>query len=504
LLALSFPRYGHGAVGFVALVPWLVALSGWRGRPGQLPGVSFRRGFFLSLLMGGVFYIGTMYWVGATVSTFGGLPAPVAAVTALLLVFYLSLYLALAGGITAILIGRLGWVGLPLAAAVWVAFEYPKNAFMIGGFPWIPLGNTMVTVLPIAQLASVGGIYLLSLFVGLVNAGFALVVVSPPTRQRAALVATVMLVAAASLWGGLRLSDNALATGGTPIRVGLVQANILQVDKWNRAKAGQIVDTYATLTRQAVDAGAEVVLWAESSTPFLFDEDELGQDIVRTLVQSTGVPLLLGSDEIERGPPTRFYNSAFMLDQGGATAAVYRKIHLVPFGEYVPFKEMLFFVKPLVEAVSDFAPGRQVTMLPVRGHMMSTAICYEVTYPGLMRDAVRQGSELLTTITNDAWYGESSAPFQHFEMATMRAIEQGRYLVRAANTGITGIVDPYGRVLARTQLGESTVVVGDVRFVQARTLYATMGDRTAHAAIVLTVLALAAALRRPWRSLSTT
>jgi apolipoprotein N-acyltransferase len=121
-----------------------------------------------------------------------------------------------------------------------------------------------------------------------------------------------------------------------------------------------------------------------------------------------------------------------------------------------------------------------------------------------MRDAVRQGSELLTTITNDAWYGESSAPFQHFEMATMRAIEQGRYLVRAANTGITGIVDPYGRVLARTQLGESTVVVGDVRFVQARTLYATMGDRAAHAAIVLTVLALAAALRRPWRSLSTT
>jgi apolipoprotein N-acyltransferase len=141
-------------------------------------------------------------------------------------------------------------------------------------------------------------------------------------------------------------------------------------------------------------------------------------------------------------------------------------------------------------------------MLPVNGHMMSTAICYEVTYPSLMREAVRQGSELLTTITNDAWYGESSAPFQHFEMAAMRAIEQGRYLVRAANTGITGIVDPYGRVLARTRLNETTVVVGEARFVQAKTLYATMGDRVAHAALALTALALIASSRRPWRSSS--
>jgi apolipoprotein N-acyltransferase len=256
------------------------------------------------------------------------------------------------------------------------------------------------------------------------------------------------------------------------------------------------------MTRTAVEQGAEFVLWPESATPFYFDEQPTGQALVRNLVASTGVPLLFGSDEIERGARDQFYNSAFMLDQGGATAAVYRKMHLVPFGEYVPFKDLLFFVKPLVEAVSDFSPGRYVTMLPIDGHMASTAICYEVTYPSLMREGVRQGSELLTTITNDAWYGESSAPFQHFEMAAMRAIEQGRYLVRAANTGITGIVDPYGRVVARTRLGETTVVVGEARFVQARTLYATMGDRVAHAAIILTVLAFVVALRRPWLSSS--
>jgi apolipoprotein N-acyltransferase len=390
---------------------------------------------------------------------------------------------------------------VPLGATAWVSVEYIRG-LLFGGFPWIPLGNTMITLLPVAQLASVGGVYALSLFVALVNAGFALIVVAAPRLQRVALAATLALVTTVSLWGGMRLSANRLVESGTPIKVGLIQANISQADKWNEAKAGPIVERYLAMTRQAVAEGAEVVLWPESATPFYFDEEPTGAALVRAVVQSTGVPLLFGTDEVERGSRNHYYNSAFMLDTGGATAAVYRKMHLVPFGEYVPFKNLLFFVKPLVESVSDFTPGPFVTMLPINGHMMSTAICYEVTYPALMRTAVQQGSELLTTITNDAWYGESSAPFQHFEMAAMRAIEQGRYLVRAANTGITGIVDPYGRVLARTRLGETTVVVGEARFVQARTLYATMGDRVAHAALALTALACIASFRRPWRSSS--
>ena len=488
-----------------ALVPLLVALSGWRGRPGVLPGVSARRGFMLGLLAAAVFYTGTLYWTGDTVRTFGGLAWPVAIAAMLLLVLYMSLYVAVASSLTGWLIRRLGWVGLPLGATTWVSLELLRGSpLMIGGFPWMPLGNTMVTILPVAQLASVGGVYALSLFVGLVNAGFALVAVLPARPRRVALALTVGLVAVVSIGGGLRLADDRLTSAGTPVTVGLVQANIRQEDKWDGAKAGEIVERYMSLTRTAVAQGAAFVLWPESATPFLFEEQPVGEAMVRDLVRSTGVPLLFGSDEIEAGSPPRFYNAAFMLDVGGATAAVYRKMHLVPFGEYVPFKDLLFFVSPLVEAVSDFAPGRMVTMLPVNGHMASTAICYEVTYPALQREAVRLGSELLTTITNDAWYGESSAPFQHFEMAAMRAIEQGRYLVRAANTGITGIVDPYGRVLARTRLGETTVVVGEARFVQERTLYATIGDVVAYAAVALTALAVVAALRRPWRSLSTT
>jgi apolipoprotein N-acyltransferase len=176
-------------------------------------------------------------------------------------------------------------------------------------------------------------------------------------------------------------------------------------------------------------------------------------------------------------------------------------VHLVPFGEYVPLRRLLFFAAPLVENVSDFAPGQDVVMLPFEGgRRLSTAICYEVVYPALIRDGVRQGSELLTTITNDAWFGRSSAAWQHFDMASMRAIEQGRYLVRAANTGVSGIVDPYGRAVAKTGLFEDRVVVGQVRLIGERTWYARLGDVVAWASVAVTLLVLGASLVARGRS----
>jgi apolipoprotein N-acyltransferase len=487
LLALSFPKYGHPAVAFIALVPLLVALSGWNGRD-AVRGVSTRRGFMLGLLAGFIHYAGTVYWTGATVSTFGGLPVIVAVFVAGLLALYMAAYVAVFGAITAILARRFGAVGMWLVPAVWVTLEYLRGAILIGGFPWIPLGNTMVTLLPIAQLASVVGVYGLSVFVALLNTGFTMTALSLGRRRLIIGGSTLALIAVVSVWGGMRLSANEL-THGTPIKVGLIQGNIAQTDKWNPARAAMILERYLQLSRQAVSNGAQFLIWPESSTPFYFEEDVNGEH-VRNVARALRVPLLLGSDEFEAGEPAKNYNAAFMLDTHGATAAVYRKIHLVPFGEYVPFQSLLFFVGPLVEAVSAFSPGTRVTMLPVEGHMVSTAICYEVTYPQLAREAVRQGSEMLTTVTNDAWYGESSAAYQHFEMATMRAIEQGRYLVRSANTGISGIVDPYGRVLFRTSLFETVAVVGEARFVQAKTVYATIGDIAVFASAAVVIIAL--------------
>ena len=491
-MALSFPRYGHAAVAFIALTPLYVALCGYSGSAG-LRGVSARRAFFLGLLTGVVHYAGTLYWTSGTVRTFGGLSLPVALFVAGLLVLYMSLYIGGMAAASAVMIRRFGVTGLLLAPVALVSAEYLR-AYAFGGFPWIPLGSAVVTLLPLAQLASVGGVYLLSWVLAFLSACFALAAVQPGRARISAVAAALGLLTVTSIWGAARIQSAALTREGTPVSIGLIQANIPQSEKWDPSRARAIFQRYLQLTREAAAKGARFILWPESATPFYFHEDPPAAEHVRDLVRETGTPLLFGTDEIERGSPDRYYNSAFMLDPAGATAAVYRKMFLVPFGEYVPFGDLLAFVAPLVEAVSAFSPGTRVTMMPVDGHMVSTAICYEVVYPHLIRAGVREGSELLTTITNDAWYGESSAPFQHFELAKLRTIEQGRYLVRAANTGISGIVDPYGRELARTNLFETTTVIGEARFIQSRTVYATIGDLAAQLAVLLTLLGLGAAV----------
>jgi apolipoprotein N-acyltransferase len=433
-------------------------------------------------MTGIIYFGGTIYWTGAVVSTFGGLPEVVALLCALALAAYMTLYLAAATALLGRAVAVAGAPALFLAPWLWVAGEFARG-HLLGGFPWVPLGSSMAPVLPVLQLASLVGVYGLSLYLVAHSTLVVVAITGTPRQRRRAGLAAVALLLAVSIWGGLRLADDALTRAGEPLAVGLVQANIRQEEKWDERMAPEIERRYDRLTRQAAAAGAAVVLWPESATPYYFNEAPARAAAVRALVRETGTPLLVGTDEIERGQPARYYNSAFMLAPDGAVAAVYRKMQLVPFGEFVPLRSLLFFVSPLVEGVSDFSPGDRVTMLPMAGHMASTAICYEIVYPHLAREAARQGAELLTTITNDAWYGDSSAPYQHFALATIRAVEQGRYLARAANTGISGVVDPYGRVIGATRVFEEAVVVTEVRALTGRTLYATIGDLVAQLAL---------------------
>ena len=492
LLALSFPRYGSPAFAWIALVPLLVVISGWRGRPGALPGLPASRAFGYGLLTGLVYFVGTIYWTGTVVATFGGLATPVALAAMLLLALYMALYPALTAVITSRLVARIGAAGLLVAPAAWVATEFLRGV-LFGGFPWVPLGNSQVTMLPVAQLASLLGVYGLSALVAVINVLIAYALLVTGRQRRAAIAAGVVLLAAVGGWGTWRIRDGALVRAGTPVRIGLVQGNIAQEDKWNPAEARRIFTTYLAMTRDAARRGAEFVLWPESSTPFMFEEHAEGGGTIRSLAREVGVPLLFGSDQIERQPVPQMFNSAFLVAPDGTTSGVYRKIHLVPFGEYIPGKALISFVSPLVQSLAEFAPGTSMVLLPVNGHLTSTAICYEVVYPGLVREAVLQGSELLTTITNDAWYGQSSAPYQHFAMASMRAIEQGRYLARAANTGISGIVDPYGRVVEQSALFEQVGLVGEARFLTVRTLYSRIGDLVAYLALAATFFVYAAA-----------
>jgi apolipoprotein N-acyltransferase len=296
------------------------------------------------------------------------------------------------------------------------------------------------------------------------------------------------------------MAGSELTTAGEPIRVGLLQGNVDQSEKWDPARAGAIFVNYLEKTEQAIAKGAEVVIWPEASTPFTFEEDRAAADRVREIARRAQVPILIGSNQIERSTPPRFYNAAFMVGPDGTTQGVYRKMHLVPFGEYVPLQRLLFFAAPLVEAVGAFSAGDEAVVLPIGPHRASVAICYEVVYPALVRRFVSGGTELLTTITNDAWFGRTAAPYQHFAQAAMRAIENGRYLVRAANTGVSGVVDPYGRVLVASGIFEPKVIVEQARFLQTSTFYARHGDVFAYASVIVTVAMLVMA-RGPRRTI---
>lgn len=424
-------------------------------------------------------------------ATFGDLHPVVSVALGGLLVAFLALYPALFAVMQSHVCRTFGTNALWLAPAIWVATELLRR-YVLSGFPWVLVGYSQASVVPVVQVASVLGVYGLSALVVAVSVGATVVVVGRGRARWAVPACTaagLLVVAAAGAW---RVHEGHLTTTGTPLRVAMVQGNIPQGEKWDAGYAGRILDTYLSLTRDAAAAGATLVVWPESSTPFFFEHDALGNAAIRRVVRETGVSLLFGSDQYEPGPPRQLYNSAFFLAPTGATVGVYRKMHLVPFGEYVPMKRLLSFAGPLVQAVADFAPGTEPVVFSLGPHRVSTAICYEVVYPDLIGQFVSRGSELLTTITNDAWYGRSSAPHQHFWQAVVRAVEQGRYLARSANTGISGIVDPYGRVVTRTLLFNRTVSTGDVRLLTERTIYGRTGDSFAWACVVLNVCAMGA------------
>jgi apolipoprotein N-acyltransferase len=444
---------------------------------------------------------------------YGGLATWVAVPINVALVAYLALFPALFALIMRRLTIAHGPNALLAAPLVWAATELGRT-HILTGFPWVLLGYSQVRVLPIAQLASLTGVYGVSMLVALVSASLALAVVGRPAAASPArvspakaahyvpLAVAILIVFAVATWGNRRLSANELVRSGEPIRVGMIQGNVDQNMKWDPTLAASIFDSYIRMTREAIDRGAQLLLWPESSTPFMFEEEPFGAARLRGLVRQAHVSLLFGSDQIEwkvvgsQRVPDKYFNSAFMVRPDGTTAGVYRKMHLVPFGEYVPLQNLLFFASPLTEQVGTFWPGENPELLPIDNHPVSVAICYEVVYPALVREFVRGGSELLTTITNDAWFGDTSAPYQHFQQASMRAIEEGRYLVRAANTGVSGIVDPYGRVVEESAVFQPAVLVGDARFLKTTTWYTREGDVLAYASVLVTLVLLVASRRR--------
>lgn len=484
LLALSFPRPGIGLLAWVSLVPLLLSVRG------KSPGESFRNGFITGL----AFNLIAVSWVVNTMTVYGGLPYPVSMLLLVLLAGYLSLYFGAFGWLAARSYSSAGAYSIFLLPAFWAALELLRN-YLFSGFPWNQLGYSQTGNLSIIQVADITGVYGVSALLVLVNSAVAWIV-QPLTVKKvpsagtfAAAAVSACVVIAALAYGNHMLAHQPEPSG--KIRVALIQGNIEQFAKWDPAYQSDVFDTYRTMTLEAAKQRPDLIIWPETATPFYFNDDKWRPELTAT-VRESGTYLMTGSPSFTQLGKDEFidYNSAYLISPEGDITGRYDKVHLVPFGEYVPLKTLLPFVSKMVVGIGDFGSGSEYTVLRTPRVKFGAAICFEVIFPELVRQFPLGGADMLTSITNDAWFGDSSAPYQHFQMAVMRAVENRRTLVRAANTGITGIVLPSGVISARTDIFTRGYIVRDVPLVTDITFYTRHGDVFAYACAVMSLIFL--------------
>jgi apolipoprotein N-acyltransferase len=480
LLTVGFPRAGLFPLSWVALIPLLLAVRD------RTP----RRALALGYVCGLVHYVTTFYWIHYVVQHYGGLPFPVAASVVLLMAAVLAVYPALFA-----LAARL-WRDRPLLWALglpslWVTLEWIK-AHALSGFPWANLGYTQTPFMPLMQLADVTGVYGVSWLVVALNTAAALCW----SRRRLMPVAAVCLVclAAAVGYGTLRQHQvEGLQAEAPEWRAAVVQGNIDQSLKWDPEFQQETLERYRRLSLEAArsEPAPEILVWPETAAPFFYGHEPDLSEVVRGIAHETELPLLFGSPGVEWvDGVARLYNRAYVIDPSGTELGRYAKRHLVPFGEYVPLKDLLFFVKRLVQAAGDFAPGEIDEPLKLDNQQLGTLICYEGIFPELSRGFADKGASVLVNITNDAWYGNTCAPYQHLQIARWRAVEFRVPLVRAANTGVSAVTDATGSVLGRIELNREGWMARTVHPLRVRTLYAAWGDFFAWLCVLTTAAAL--------------
>jgi len=432
------------------------------------------------------FALPLLRWLTHTMATFSTMGRPLAMLVVLGLAGYVALYWGAVSAALAWLRRRFGPRALWLAPALWVAAELART-YLLSGFPWGLLGYVPYRRLAVIQLAAWTGVYGVSALLVLVNTAIAWAALA----RRARSVALAGLVSALAIGGALAVGWARLAGPPAPtIPVGLVQGNIPQAVKWDAAYRETTLRIYADLTRE-VAPGSRLVVWPEAAVPAYVRLDPAVLTWTASLSASVGAPLLVGSVDVEQqGRAVRYLNSAFLVEPRGLRAR-YDKMHLVPFGEYVPLKRLLFFVEAIAAEIGDFTPGRRAAVFPLEGAPFGTVICYEVIFPDLFRRFAAEGASFMTNITNDAWFGDSGGPLQHLAMVPLRAVENRIAVVRAANTGVSAFVGPDGAIESTIPLERRGVLRRDVPVRAGGTFYTRVGDLFAYACAALSVAALA-------------
>lgn len=500
---LSFPHPVAGSVLDLGIAgAWLAPgclLLALRGLP---PRAASWRGFWLGLAA----HAAILHWIFVVTVRYGGAPVWAGFLTPVLVALYPAAATALFAMGAAALARRRAAAPLALAA-LWVVLDHARS-FVFGGFPWATLGYALHLDAPLMGLVSWTGVYGLSGVAVFVSAS-ALQGVAPYSgvrRPRTAALGVAVALALHAVGAWLAPADIA----GPRVRVAVLQGNIEQGVKWAPDFFERTLQIYEGLARRAAAEGAELIVWPETAIPGALTSPELAARF-QALARETGARLVVGAAGVswdETGTVPHVFDSAYVLAPDGSLADRYDKVKLVPFGEFLPFRAILGrFVEPLATGVTsrDLTPGpgpRAVASWGRPGepvHRLAVPICYELLFPDHVRRMAKDGAQVLLGITNDAWYGATGAPFQFLAMTAMRSAETGTWTARAANTGVSALIDARGRVQERTRIFERDLLVGDLPLrppEQAPTFYTAHGDVFAWSCWIGSLAWAAAARRR--------
>ncbi len=498
LLPLCFPNFEFGLLTWAALIPLHLALDQ----------CSRRRAFWIGWLTGLIGFTGIMAWVVTAMTTYGKVPLPVSYAILLLLTAYLGLYVGLYSLAVVWLRELIPRYGIFFAPCFWVALELIRT-YALSGLPWCLLGYSQYQNLDLIQIADHTGVYGVSFLIVLVNLAIAELILwlmpffrgfHPVKLPWELLTTAAVLMLLSWLYSSSVLTEEHSTQSKSSIIVGVVQPNIDQAVKWDAEYRDETMQRFDRLTAK-LGIGTDLVVWPEAATPFVLERERDYQLKLIEWAARAQAPILTGSPALRFYPDRRPYllNSAYLLGTDGALLGRYDKHHLVPFGEYIPLKSsLLFFLDKLVEGIGDFEAGPGPTILSftpksLRGGSpagsrpvkFGVAICYEVIFPDLVRQFADNGAEFLVTITNDGWFGPSSAPAQHFSMVVFRSVENHLAFARSANTGISGFIDPYGRILDATPLFTEHALKAAIPIRNSRTFYSYYGDVFAYGCAII-------------------
>jgi len=455
LLALSFPKFDLFWIAWVALVPFFWSLRQVRG---------FRNAVLCGFAFGLVFFGFDLFWVNS-LSRFVG-------VWAVLGWGALVLFQTLFTVLFALVVNPLdksrgykvallpldksrGYKGYPLIAALlWVLVEWLR-AWGPFGVTGGDVGYSQAAFLPLIQIAALTSVYGISFLVIFFNAALVELLFY---KKKLPLIFSLLLILVAVGYGFWVLHSS--VSGSPLVRLALIQPNIDQKEKIAPKKVFETYKILEELTRQAARAKPKIIIWPETAVFSYLLYDPVLYPRVKQLAFDTQAWLLVGTPHYERG---RIYNSVVAISPSSEVVSRYDKEHLVPFGEYLPFRPLLYpFLKYVGYYDQEFSSNPQPLLIEVEGVKFGIVICFESTFPDLIRKRVKQGADLILTVTNDAWFGDSSAPYFHLNTGIFRAIENRKYFVQVANTGISAVIDPYGRILEKTMLNQQKILVFEI------------------------------------------